>query len=66
MGRTPAPTVGRRLSAAERRVLTSFLCGRLPAGQLDSELARARTQRLEALAVGPAAAQAQPVPAIAT
>jgi hypothetical protein len=42
MGRNPAPVVIHRLSAAEQRVLASFLSGRLPAGQVDAELARAR------------------------
>jgi len=32
-----------RLSLAEQRVLTSFLSGRLPAGQVHDELQRART-----------------------
>ena len=57
-----------RLSVAEQRVLTSFLAGRLPAGRVDAELARARAQ------VGAVAAEipvpthapaAQPVPAVA-
>ena len=57
-----------RLSAAEQRVLTSFLAGRLPAGQVDAELARARAQLIDAAAELPAPAPAptpQPVPAVA-
>jgi hypothetical protein len=59
-----------RLSAGEQRVLTSFLAGRLPAGQVHAELARARAQLLEAAAELPAPAAAaapapQPVPAVA-
>ena len=57
-----------RLSAAEQRVLTSFLSGRLPAGQVDAELARARARVAEAAAEapGPTAPPApQPVPAVA-
>ena len=41
MGQTPA-CVAHRLSAAEQRVLHCFLAGRLPAGQVHEELARAR------------------------
>jgi len=40
--------VTHRLSAAEQRVLASFLAGRLPAGQVHSELARARASLLVA------------------
>jgi hypothetical protein len=57
-----------RLSAAEQRVLTSFLAGRLPAGQVDAELARARAVIAEAAAeiAAPTPAPApQPVPAVA-
>jgi hypothetical protein len=55
-----------RLSVAEQRVLTSFLAGRLPAGQVDAELARARALVAEAAADPPAPAPArQPVPAVA-
>jgi len=42
MGRTPASIVIHRLSPAEQRVLTCFLSGRLPAGQVHAELAQAR------------------------
>ena len=42
MGRTPAPVVAHRLNAAEQRVLGSVLAGRLPAGQVHTELERAR------------------------
>jgi hypothetical protein len=42
MGSKAAPTVVHRLSLAEQRVLASFLSGRLPAGQVDAELALAR------------------------
>ena len=57
-----------RLSAAEQRVLTSFLAGRLPAGQVDAELARARAQVTVAATELPAPAPIpapQPVPAVA-
>lgn len=63
MGRKPAHLVVHRLSLAEQRVLASFLSGRLPAGQVHSELERAR------LAPEPAtdapAPSATPVPAVA-
>jgi hypothetical protein len=68
MARSPAPALVHRLSAAEQRVLTSFLAGRLPAGQVDAELARARAHVLEAAAELPAPTPApapQPVPAVA-
>jgi hypothetical protein len=42
MGRKSTPVVVHRLSLAEQRVLASFLSGRLPAGQVDVELALAR------------------------
>ena len=57
-----------RLSAAEQRVLTSFLAGRLPAGQVDSELARARALVVDAATELPlplSAPAPQPVPAVA-
>ena len=57
MGRKPTPTVVHRLSLAEQRVVTSFLAGRLPAGQVHAELQRARIAPV--LAVDP-----QPVPAL--
>jgi hypothetical protein len=60
MGRTPSPIAVHRLNLAEQRVLSSFLAGRLPAGQVHVELQRART--------APAAApepQAEPQPASA-
>ena len=53
MARKPAPAVIHRLSLAEQRVLTSFLSGRLPAGQVHDELQRART--------APAAIEPQPL-----
>lgn len=64
MGRTPAPIVVHRLSAAEQRVLSSFLSGRLPAGQLDARLAGAR-QPQAAVAPAPAPPLVQPAPAVA-
>jgi hypothetical protein len=36
------PLTVHRLNAAEQRVLASFIAGRLPAGQVDAQLARAR------------------------
>jgi hypothetical protein len=36
----------RRLSKGEQRALSSFLAGRLPAGQLNEELCRAREAAL--------------------
>ncbi len=59
MGRKPTPTVVHRLSLAEQRVLTSFLAGRLPAGQVHDELQRARTTP----AAGPVLAP-MPAPAL--
>ena len=44
-----------RLSLAEQRVLSSFLSGRLPAGQVHAELERAR--------MAPPAPVSEPVPA---
>jgi hypothetical protein len=46
-----------RLSPAEQRVLACFLAGRLPAGQVHTELAQAR-----AGAQAPAPFVAQPAP----
>jgi hypothetical protein len=62
MGRTSAPVVIHRLSPAEQRVLSSFIAGRLPAGQVHAELERARTAPPSAPAAAPAVA---PVPAVA-
>jgi hypothetical protein len=39
-------TPARRLSQGEQRALASFLAGRLPAGQLNDELCRAREAAL--------------------
>jgi hypothetical protein len=66
MGRKPTPTVVHRLSLAEQRVLTSFLAGRLPAGQVHDELQRARTAPEPAIAPKPAPAlDPQPVVVLA-
>ena len=66
MGRNPAPTVVHSLSLAEQRVLTSFLAGRLPAGQVHTELQRAKTGPELAIAPQPQAAPApQPVVVLA-
>ena len=62
MGRSPAPVVIHRLSPAEQRVLACFLAGRLPAGQVHTELVQARAA---AHAPAPAVAQAAPVPVAA-
>jgi hypothetical protein len=51
-----ASTSARRLSNGEQRALSSFLAGRLPAGQLHDELCRAREAAL-------AQAEAQQAPA---
>ena len=45
---SPPTCVAHRLSPAEQRVLACFLAGRLPAGQVHQELARARDQLCEA------------------
>jgi hypothetical protein len=63
MARSPAPVVAPRLSLAEQRVLTSFLSGRLPAGQVHAELERARVAP-PATATEPAPT-VEPVPAVA-
>jgi hypothetical protein len=42
MRRKAAPVLIHRLSPAEQRVLACFLAGRLPAGQIHTELAQAR------------------------
>ena len=68
MGRKPAPLVVHRLSLAEQRVLSSFISGRLPAGQVHDELQRARMAPAPAIEAGmePQAAPApQPVVALA-
>jgi hypothetical protein len=41
-GMRKASTPARRLSQGEQRALASFIAGRLPAGQLNDELCRAR------------------------
>ena len=63
MGRKPASLVAHSLSLAEKRVLASFLSGRLPAGQVHSELERARLTP-EPTTDGPSPS-ATPVPAVA-
>jgi hypothetical protein len=63
MRRSSAPIGVHRLSLAEQRVLASFLSGRLPAGQVHSELERARMASAPP-AVEPARTT-QPVPAVA-
>ena len=66
MGRKSPPAVVHRLSLAEQRVLTSFLSGRLPAGQVHDELQRARIAPAPAIEPEPGAAPApQPVVALA-
>ena len=60
MERTPT-CVAHRLSAAEQRVLACFLAGRLPAGQVHEELARARAQLCDA-PLTPAPRPATPMP----
>jgi hypothetical protein len=52
-----------RLSLAEQRVLSSFLSGRLPAGQVHAELERARVER--PAPVSEPAPSVQPVSAVA-
>jgi hypothetical protein len=64
MGRKSAPIAIHRLSLAEQRVLTSFISGRLPAGQVHAELQRARMAPAAAIESQPAPAP-QPVVAIA-
>jgi hypothetical protein len=56
MGRKPTPTVVHSLSLGEQRVLTSFLSGRLPAGQVHAELQRARMAPAPSLEPKPAPA----------
>jgi hypothetical protein len=43
------------LSEGEQRALAAFLSGRLPAGQLNDELCRAREEALATAAAAPAA-----------
>ena len=57
MGRKSTPTVVHSLSIAEQRVLTSFLAGRRPAGQVPTELQRAQPAPAPVL-------EPQPVPAL--
>ncbi len=65
MGRTPRTKISvHRLSAGEQRVLASFLAGRLPAGQVCTELERARVTPAVTVEPPPAV-QPQPVPAVA-
>ena len=52
-----------RLSLAEQRVLSSFLSGRLPAGQVHAELERARVA--SPAPISEPAPVLQPVPAVA-
>jgi hypothetical protein len=66
MGSKPARVAVHRLSLGEQRVLSSFLSGRLPAGQVHDELQRARTAPAPSIEPEPKAAPAaQPVPAVA-
>ena len=66
MGRTPA-CVADRLSAAEQRVLHCFLAGRLPAGQVHEELARARGElEVEVHAPAPEPAPASRIELVGT
>jgi hypothetical protein len=63
MGRSTSPVVVHRLSLAEQRVLSSFLAGRLAAGQVHAELERARVA--PPAPVSEPAPAVQPVPAVA-
>jgi hypothetical protein len=66
MGTKPARVAVHRLSLAEQRVLSSFISGRLPAGQVHGELQQARTTGAPVLGPQPQTAPApQPVPAVA-
>jgi hypothetical protein len=56
---TPASS----LTQGEQRALASFIAGRLPAGQLQGELCRAREQALARAAAQPSAATPAPAPA---
>lgn len=51
-----AATSTHRLSRGEQRALAAFLAGRLPAGQLNDELCRAREAALAQAEAQPAAA----------
>jgi hypothetical protein len=65
MGRKPAPVLVHRLSLAEQRVLTSFIAGRLPAGQVYEELQRARIAPEPTIEPQPKPAPVvQPVPVV--
>ena len=64
MGRKPAPTLVHRLSLAEQRVLSSFISGRLPAGQVHVELQRARTAPAPSIEPQPAPV-VKPLPVVA-
>jgi hypothetical protein len=64
MGRKPAPKLVHRLSLAEQRVLSSFLSGRLPAGQVHVELQRARMALATSIEPQPAPL-VQPLPVVA-
>ena len=64
MRRKPEPVLVHRLSTAEQRVLSSFIAGRLPAGQVHAELERARMVPLPAVVSEPTPV-ARPVPAVA-
>lgn len=46
MARRRTEWTPRQLSTGEQRALASFLSGRLPAGQLDAELAKARAAQM--------------------
>jgi hypothetical protein len=64
MGRKPAPALVHRLSLAEQLVLSSFLSGRLPAGQVHVELQRARMAPVPSIEPQPAPV-VQPRPVVA-
>jgi hypothetical protein len=64
MGSKPARSAVHRLNLGEQRVLSSFLSGRLPAGQVHDELQRARTAPAPSVDSEPQPAP-QPVPAVA-
>jgi hypothetical protein len=58
MGQPRASTS--RLCEGEQRALAAFLSGRLPAGQLNGELCRAREEALAAAAAPPPAPERPP------